>query len=269
MNIIDYFAEHIVPRMYRGKGALHPCETGILTDRVRCVREYDVNIFFYHKNGTTIAIDAGYKNHPGFFEGTKLLGIDPSRIAATFLTHVDPDHGGGLDYRCTNKMPNAQIYLGEIEENYLTNVFTRKKIGPVKVKNSVSIKTGYHLLRDREIIYVNDIKIQAILVPGHTLGHLAYLFDNEYLFTGDSLALNASGGYCFFDIFNYDSQMNITSLIQLQNFCKDKDIRYLFTSHNGFTSDIPQAFHHISEIPAWNKKGFVFDPTAPYDCFKS
>jgi len=53
----------------------------------------------------------------------------------------------------------------------------------------------------------------------------------------------------------------------LQSFCKDKDIEYLFTSHNGYTGDVTQAFSHIDEIPQWKKKGFVFDDTAPYDCF--
>ena len=32
MSLIDYFAIHIVPRMYRGKGALHPAPTGKLTE---------------------------------------------------------------------------------------------------------------------------------------------------------------------------------------------------------------------------------------------
>ena len=45
MSVIDFFAMNIVPRMYRGKGALHPAETGQLTDEVSCVREYDVDIF--------------------------------------------------------------------------------------------------------------------------------------------------------------------------------------------------------------------------------
>ena len=46
MNIIDYFAMYIVPKMFRGKGALHPCATGELGFGVSCIREYDVNIFF-------------------------------------------------------------------------------------------------------------------------------------------------------------------------------------------------------------------------------
>ena len=72
MSLIDYFAIHIVPRMYRGKGALHPAPTGKRTDVVSCVREYDVNIFFLRKGDTLIAIDAGYKSHPGLLERCRI-----------------------------------------------------------------------------------------------------------------------------------------------------------------------------------------------------
>ena len=88
--------------MYRGKGALHPAPTGKLTDVVSCVREYDVNIFFLSKDETLIAIDAGYKSHPGLLERCQKIGVDPARVQALFLTHADPDHAGGLDVRQEN-----------------------------------------------------------------------------------------------------------------------------------------------------------------------
>lgn len=42
-------------------------------------------------------------------------------------------------------------------------------------------------------------------------------------------------------------------------------IQYVFTSHNGFTDNAQSAFRHIEVIP--DLKGFLFDETAPYDCF--
>lgn len=267
MSLIDYFAIHVVPKMYRGKGALHPSETGRLTEAVSCVREYDVNIFFIRKGETLIAIDAGYKNHPGLLQECAKIGIDPSKVSALFLTHADPDHAGGLDIHQENHFNNAQVYLGEIEENYLTNTYHRKQIGPFGLKNSVTIQKGYQVLQDGETVTVGDIKIQALLVPGHTLGHLCYLVDDTMLFTGDSIALNKDGGWCFFDIFNYDSRLNKESLVRLRERLDLSRIRYVFTSHNGYTDDVRKAFMHTDVIPDLNRKGYVFDETAPYDCF--
>lgn len=267
MSLIDYFAIHIVPRMYRGKGALHPAETGKLTDRVSCVREYDVNIFFIRKGGALIAIDAGYKSHPDLLSGCRRIGVDPARVQTLFLTHADPDHAGGLDIRQDNPFINAQVYLGKIEENYLTNTYHRKQIGPFGLKNSVSIREGYRLLEDGEEVDVGGIRVQAFLVPGHTLGHLCYRIDGDMLFTGDSIALNQDGGWCFFDIFNYDSEMNKASLSRLKSRVDLSHIQYVFTSHNGFTRDPEAAFRHTDVIPNLKEKGFLFDPTAPYDCF--
>ncbi len=268
MSLIDYFAMHVVPRMYRGKGALHPSATGKLTENVSCVREYDVNIFFLRKGKTLVAIDAGYKNYPALRRKCAGIGVDPRKVQALFLTHADPDHAGGLDIGQDNLFENAGIYLSGQEENYLTNTFHRKKIGPFGLKNSVSIREGYHLLRDGEVVKVGDMEIQALLVPGHTLGHLAHLVDGCLLFTGDSIALNDEGGWCFFDIFNYSSKLNIQSLMSLKTRLDLSKIRYVFTSHNGFTDDVRAAFRHIDTVPDWKKKGFVFDHTAPYDCFE-
>ncbi|MCR5598615.1 MAG: hypothetical protein K6G19_10610 [Lachnospiraceae bacterium] len=142
-----------------------------------------------------VAIDAGYKHYAGFPGECEKIGLDPEQ---------------------NNYFTNASIYLGRIEENYLTNVYHRKKIGPFGLKNSVTIKDGYHLLDDGEVTTVGDIKIKAFLLPGHTLGHMAYLINDEMLFTGDSIALNREGGWCFFDIFNYDSKLNIESLQSLK-----------------------------------------------------
>ena len=129
---------------------------------------------------------------------------------------------------------SAFRYVGEREENYLTNTWHRKQIGPFGLKNSVTIADGYRLLKDGQTVQIGDFKVQAFLVPGHTLGHLCYLIDDELLFTGDSIALNKDGGWCFFDIFNYDSKMNMESLKALRNKLNLGRIRFVFTSHNGF-----------------------------------
>ena len=61
--------------------------------------------------------------------------------------------------------------------------------------------------------------------------------------------------------------MNMASLQALRQRLDLGRIRWVFTSHNGFTDDPQSAFRHIDTIPAL-KKGRPFDETAPYDCFQ-
>ena len=61
--------------------------------------------------------------------------------------------------------------------------------------------------------------------------------------------------------------MNQASLAALKDRLNLSEIRYVFTSHNGFTDDAASAFKHIDVIPNLKEKGFLFDPDAPYDCF--
>lgn len=46
--------------MFKGREIFKPLNTGWIDEHVGCVREWVANIFFYHKNGTVIMIDAGY-----------------------------------------------------------------------------------------------------------------------------------------------------------------------------------------------------------------
>ena len=62
------------------------------------------------------------------------------------------------------------------------------------------------------------------------------------------------------------SRMNMASLQALRKKLDLGKIRYVFTSHNGYTDDPQSAFRHIDTIPKL-EKGRPFDDSAPYDCF--
>lgn len=48
-------------------------------------------------------------------------------------------------------------------------------------------------LRDGERLTLGDVQIQAIATLGHTDSHMAYLANDRYLFTGDSLFIRGCG----------------------------------------------------------------------------
>lgn len=85
---------------------------------ISCIRQNDVNLWFYTKIGMTIAIDSGHLNFRGVAESFQKININPKEIKHLFVTHADVDHCGGIDVCGTNIYPNAQVYLGKRERAY-------------------------------------------------------------------------------------------------------------------------------------------------------
>ncbi|MDK6981488.1 hypothetical protein QP306_25180, partial [Escherichia coli] len=91
----------------------------------------------------------------------------------------------------------AHLYVGEIENRYLTGEVRRKVSFGLYKLPQVMIKNEKTLLKDGEVFQIGDIRIEAFLVPGHTWGHLVYLIDDAYVFLGDTIWLGYDGGYSF------------------------------------------------------------------------
>ena len=180
------FQKREMSKMYRGKEIFKPLNTGWVDERVACVREWVANIFFYRKGNTTIMIDAGY-NYDRLAEKMDWLGIDPQSIRHILITHQDTDHVGAVEADSPGLFRSAKLYIGEIENRYLTGEVRRKVIYHLYKLPQVAINNEKVLLHDGETFEIDGIKIECFLVPGHTWGHMVYLIDDKYLFTGDTL----------------------------------------------------------------------------------
>jgi len=155
--------------LFRGKAIFKPLNTGRIDEYVACVREWVANIFFYTKNGTTIMIDAGY-NYARLQEKMGWLDIDPASIKHILITHQDTDHVGALEIDSEQLFRDACVYIGEIENRYLTGEKRRKVFHGLYKLPMVKMENKKILLKDGEIFHVGDIKIECLLVPGHTWG---------------------------------------------------------------------------------------------------
>jgi len=51
-------------------------------------------------------------------------------------------------------------------------------------------------LDDRDTLTSGDLTVQALHIPGHTVGQLAFLVNGECVFTGDTLFRGSVGGTC-------------------------------------------------------------------------
>lgn len=99
----------------------------------------------------------------------KLLTELGLKLRYCLETHIHADHITG-----TNKLRTVTGCLGVVPKNAKVNCADR-------------------FMEDKEVLAVGEIEIQAIATPGHTDSHLAYLVNNKYLLTGDSLLIRGCG----------------------------------------------------------------------------
>ena len=260
------FQKKKMSRMYRGKQIFKPMNTGWIDENVACVREWVANIFFYKKGDTTIMIDAGY-NYDRLEEKMGWLGIDPKSVKDILITHQDTDHVGAVEADSPGLFKKAKLCIGEIEDNYLTGKTRRRVIYHLYKLPRVTINNKKRLVKDGETLRIGDIKIHCFLVPGHTWGHMVYLIDDKYLFTGDTLWFGADGGYSFISALAEDNKLAVRSLGILESKLKKLGVKPLFiTGHTGWTDDFEFAFRHKDKLCSpFSRK--VNDPTAPYDAY--
>lgn len=260
------FQKKEMSKMFRGKEIFKPLNTGWIDENVACVREWVANIFFYRKGGTTIMIDAGY-NYDQLEEKMRWLGISTDSIHHILITHQDTDHVGAVEADSPGLFRKATLYIGEIENRYLTGEVRRRVIYRLYKLPQVTINNRKQLLRDGETFSIDGIKIKCFLVPGHTFGHMVYLIDDKYLFTGDTIWFGADGGYSFISSLAEDNKLAVSSLGTLRSKLMKMGVKPLFiTGHTGFTDNFDFAFAHMDKLCSPFRKR-VHDPSAPYDAY--
>ena len=260
------FQRKAMSRMYRGKEIFKPLNTGWIDKNVACVREWVANIFFYCKDHAVIMIDAGY-NYDRLVEKMGWLGIAPQSVQHILITHQDTDHVGAVEADSPGLFQNAALYIGEVENRYLTGEVHRKVIYHLYKLPQVTINNKKVLLQDGEVINIDGIKIECFLVPGHTWGHMVYLVDDRYLFTGDTIWFGADGGYSFISALAEDNELAMRSLTALEEKLRGRDLHPLFiTGHTGWTDNMDFAFAHKNELCSPFRRK-AHDPNAPYDAY--
>ena len=252
---------------YRGKEIFKPLNTGWIDDRVACVREYVANVFFYVRGDTTIMIDAGY-NYERLEQKMGWLGIDPANVHDILITHQDTDHVGAVEEDSPGLFRHATLYVGEVENRYLTGEKRRRVYWGTYKLPQVTIRNRKKLLYDGDVFTIGNVRIEAFLVPGHTWGHLVYLVDDAYLFTGDTIWFGADGGRAFLSTLAESNKLSVTSLNRLERTLRARGIRpKIITGHTGWTDDLDFAFARTDEVCHAMRRQTPHDPRAPYDAY--
>ena len=177
------------------------------------------------------------------------LSIDPASVRHILIMHQDTDHVGAVEADSPGLFQNAKLYISETENRYLTGEVRRKVIYRLYKLPQVTIHNEKVLLHDGEVFDIGGIKIECFLVPGHTWGHMVYLIDDKYLFTGDTLWFGADGGYSFISSLAEDNKLAVQSLAELESKLRARGLHPCFiTGHTGWTDDFEFAFAHKDKL---------------------
>ncbi|HEY8288850.1 MAG TPA: MBL fold metallo-hydrolase [Acetobacteraceae bacterium] len=177
-------------------------EAGQATDAVRV----EQNCLLLETGGKRVLFDNGMGSEKLFGPDSGQLlgnlrraGIDPAKIDAMVLTHAHSDHcWGTMGDDGLPSFPNATVYIAQAELDFWS--------APARDRRLADTVAGVarHLLplRDR-ISFIRDGQeflpgVQAWLTPGHTPGHMAFLFAGGWCLTGD-VAFHDPLSYAFPD----------------------------------------------------------------------
>lgn len=205
-----------------------PVKTGIIFDgqqniTVYAVKDGIVNCYVVKTPQTTVMIDTGIG--PKTVEALKSVGIEPESVKHIFLTHSDYDHVGNV-----SAFPNAEIHIHQKETALITGKTAR--FGTKKF-NTIS-RQDLSTFEDEKPMALEDIMIQPIFTPGHTVGHTCYMINESVLFTGDTLRLLPNGKIIPFMLFiNMSNAQQRESIVRIKKILVDHPIQLMATGHSG------------------------------------
>jgi glyoxylase-like metal-dependent hydrolase (beta-lactamase superfamily II) len=117
----------------------------------------------------------------GLIPALEAAGLRADQIDLVVLTHLHPDHIGGLKTGDAPTFPNARIMLGRVEYDYwapLNNAQVKANVTPLIDKAT--------FLKGNDAVARGITTVEAF---GHTPGHLAFLLESggqKLMITGDA-----------------------------------------------------------------------------------
>ncbi len=163
-----------------------------------------VNAFLVEVGGRRVLIDAGTSSFLGETLGDlnkalNAINVSADSIDMVALTHIHPDHSGGLiDAKGQAVFANAQIAVGQTEYGFWHDDAIMASV-PESSRGFFQIaRNTVAPYADRMILHNGEQDIlpglTSLPLPGHTPGHAGYLLQSsneQLLFWGDLVHMTA------------------------------------------------------------------------------
>ncbi len=204
---------------------MKPTRTGVISNtEILAVKESIGNVYVIQSSEGLILIDAGL-NANALKKALEKENISNSSVKHILLTHSDGDHVAAV-----SQFPNAKVYMSEDELQMVNGEITQGKNNSKSKLKYIGLDTIL-LLTDEQEITIGEHTIKCIKVPGHTTGSMAYIVDEEYLFTGDSFRVKDNK--ILIHPFSRDEQLSKSTIDKLLTTIIG-DTKYTFTTHYGY-----------------------------------
>lgn len=202
--------------------SMTPYPTSIIigTDIISVQNMKNSLYFLPTADGSYIAVDAG-SNQTEIAEAMSEQGIDSLSVAYVLLTHTDSDHVAALSL-----FSNAEIIICEDEEQMIDGTTKRNIVQRNSLPDDVMSRLRY--VGEGETLTLSQYNVTCFKAPGHTSGSMAYLVNDEYLFTGDALGINKDKAIVH--PYTMDKQTAESSISKLLDISEDV---LIFTAHYG------------------------------------
>lgn len=155
-------------------------------NKLLLVGEIPVNCYFIEHNKKCYIVDPGYEKE----RIVKYVADHELTVLGILLTHAHIDHIGAIDAF------DVPVYLHEKEVEILIDDYKNGfdyfgKVTPYSI-NAINLVR----MKDGQCLYIDDLKIEVMHTPGHTIGGVCYKVENE-LYTGDTLFEGTVGKWTF------------------------------------------------------------------------